>query len=902
MQPAFAGSYKTVAIPFGSRVTGYLPREHPLVKNGSFGDRFVEGIYLRADHDTPCIRMYCITSGSELLVQDFKSYPDEFPFRDPSCLLRCTPVILKDLAKMHIDDAHDDNLVAEETALHAHTRAQTRAADAAKALDEPIILTTSSDDKTIDQIAPPPRAFATTTNKIAPPLPRAKIAPQPPRAFVSITNEIALSDELANHDELAIARAFLRHSVEFVLPPHYRPDVTGEMRVIGVDTKKLTKTKAVLIVKFLTPQSLKDSTMQMYCTSLEPQRGLGQGADLSILTAIKYTLPQAKSLYDIGVRVMSDADITRAMLADFDSMKGGTVFDATQVDSLDNETSERNPFGKGHNLRSVRDPIGYTRATPDPKHHGQAMRSPMRTEWIKSQGLEMQGLWSRGVFQKVLRTSLTSQDRVFSTRFHYKIKRKGGEFDKCKVRLVVQGQHMKRKGADGVGDYDDAFSPVPAASGFRTILSLATQLDMFTDHVDISQAFVQGELLPGDGHNGNVYISSPPGYEEDSRYIYRLLKPLYGMPSAARAWHTTMSAFLEREGCETVGFEKSMWRVVIDGHRILLGAHIDDFVIACANRPVLDAFRKRLLEAFEGTYEGPLEHYLGCEITRDHIAGTTTLSQKHYAEEILRSYGFWDILPRNTPMKPNTRLSKDDCDPNPQPDFHRRYRGIVGSLGYLVTMTRPDLAWCYSELSKYVQFPGIAHMEAAEHVLQYLRDTWNESIIYTRGSRNPNELWGWVDADWAGDTDTRRSHTGYILMMNGGPISWKSRRQDNVSLSTSEAEFVAASQAGQEALYLRETLKDFGYQQNTATEIYEDNLACVAMSENPVRRKFSRHIDIRRYFVRELVKAGFVKLIPLRTHKMVADALTKSLPSPAFIGHRRVMMGQTPFALKFLHS
>ena len=134
----------------------------------------------------------------------------------------------------------------------------------------------------------------------------------------------------------------------------------------------------------------------------------------------------------------------------------------------------------------MRDPSGYTRATPDPQHHGQAMRSPMRTEWIKSQGLEMQGLWSRVVFQKVLRTSLTPQDRVFSTRFHYMIKRKGGEFDKCKVRLVVQGQHMKRKGADGVDDHDDAFSPVPAASGFRTILSLATQLDIFIDHVDVS--------------------------------------------------------------------------------------------------------------------------------------------------------------------------------------------------------------------------------------------------------------------------------------------------------------------------------------------------------------------------------------------------------------------------------
>jgi len=181
-------------------------------------------------------------------------------------------------------------------------------------------------------------------------------------------------------------------------------------------------------------------------------------------------------------------------------------------------------------------------------------------------------------------------------------------------------------------------------------------------------------------------------------------------------------------------------------------------------------------------------------------------------------------------------------------------------------------------------------MLAAKHVLCYLRGTWNQTIRYSRDSHeNPNVLWGWVDVDWAGDTDTRRSHTGYILMMNGGLISWKSRRQDNVSLSTSEAEFVAASLAGQEAMYLRETLNGFGFAQTTATLLYEDNLACVAMSENPVRRKFSRHIDICKYCVRvrELVLNGFLKLLPLRTHKMVADALTKSLPSPASSGTAR---------------
>jgi len=163
------------------------------------------------------------------------------------------------------------------------------------------------------------------------------------------------------------------------------------------------------------------------------------------------------------------------------------------------------------------------------------MRSAMKAEWIKSQTSEMDGLWRRGVFQKVRCSSLTPQDLLFMSRFQCKIKRKGGEFEKCKVPLVVQGQHMRRKGEDGVCDYDDAFSPVPAASGFRTILNLATQQNMFTDHVNISQAFVQGKLLPGDGHNGKVYISSPPGYGEDPLYVYRLLKPLYSMPSATRA-------------------------------------------------------------------------------------------------------------------------------------------------------------------------------------------------------------------------------------------------------------------------------------------------------------------------------------------------------------------------------
>jgi hypothetical protein len=350
-------------------------------------------------------------------------------------------------------------------------------------------------------------------------------------------------------------------------------------------------------------------------------------------------------------------------------------------------------------------------------------------------------------------------------------------------------------------------------------------------------------------------------------------------------------------------FKKCQVRLVVQGqhmHRKDKQGRGDFEDAFSADRKVLDEFRTALLQRFEGTYEGEVHTYLGREILRELEVGKTLLSQKHYAEDVLCTYDYWDCIPALTPMTPGNRLTKEQCDPRPDPAFHRRYRDIVGSLGYLVNMTRPDLAWSYSELSKYVQNPGKVHMDAAHHVLRYLRATYDQTIVYERTDALANTIWGWVDSDWAADLDSRRSHTGFILMLSGGAVSWKSRRQDCVSLSTSEAEYVATSQCGQEVVYLREILRDFGFPPTGPTRIYEDNLACVAMSENLVRRKYSRHIDICRYFVRDLVAQQVLKLVPLRTNVMVADTLTKSLPSPAHAKHRDVMIGRMPFCARTL--
>ena len=186
------------------------------------------------------------------------------------------------------------------------------------------------------------------------------------------------------------------------------------------------------------------------------------------------------------------------------------------------------------------------------------------------------------------------------------------------------------------------------------------------------------------------------------------------------------------------------------------------------------------------------------------------------------------------------------------------------------------------------------HLAAAYRVLAYVKGTLHQGLSWhDPGAGSQNKLSGWVDSDFASDIDTRKSMTGYLMVLNGGPISWKASRQGGVTLSSSGAEFVAASQAGQEVLYLRALLKGFAYLQHGPTEIWEDNASCILVSENPTNRERSRHVDVRVHFLRDmvLVRHGSVKLIKCAGTQNVADALTKSLPRPAFQKHREFLEG-----------
>lgn len=189
-----------------------------------------------------------------------------------------------------------------------------------------------------------------------------------------------------------------------------------------------------------------------------------------------------------------------------------------------------------------------------------------------------------------------------------------------------------------------------------------------------------------------------------------------------------------------------------------------------------------------------------------------------------------------TPLEPGTRLTSKDSPQQVDPVLHCRYRGIVGHLSYLVALTRPVLAFAYSELSKFVQFPGplTSRRQRERCSILWARTTSGSPIRILDTVLRRNVLEGWVDSYYASDPDTRRSVTGFVMSLNNGPVAWKAKRQSCVTLSSSEAEFVAASMCRQEVIYIRAILRDMGNVQMQATKVWEDNTSCILMAQNPV--------------------------------------------------------------------
>ena len=306
-----------------------------------------------------------------------------------------------------------------------------------------------------------------------------------------------------------------------------------------------------------------------------------------------------------------------------------------------------------------------------------------------------------------------------------------------------------------------------------------------------------------------------------------------------------------------------------------------------------EQFIKDLRGKFELSDQGDLNWYLGVAFNHDRKLGTCTLTQSSYIEALLERFNMKGCTPMSTPCEPSSHLLKSDAPAVPDKAAVKHYQQLVGSLMYLACFTRPDIAYAVNQCARHMSNPGPTHVTAAKRILKYLAGTKELGLRYTRTSDTgrANVLTSFADSDHAGDPDSRRSVTGYVQLLNGAVVSWQSVRQQVVALSSVEAEYYAASVSGTDVQYIWRLMDELGHKQKEPTTLYEDNMACIYMSESSVMYHKARHIDTRVYHLRELCKDGIMKLIKVESAKQTADSLTKGTPRPLFVAHRRDMLG-----------
>ena len=506
----------------------------------------------------------------------------------------------------------------------------------------------------------------------------------------------------------------------------------------------------------------------------------------------------------------------------------------------------------------------------DPKDYADAMSRSDSKQWQEAFDKEMNGLAQRNVFKVVDRP--TDRNPLGTTMvWKYKIDNVNNTITR-KCRLCLRGDWQK----EGVDFFKDkTFSAVLNSRENRILYALAAANNWYMFSSDITQAFTYGEL------DVSLFCYPPAGYSCPTGKVLELNKCLYGAKQAPARFKAVLTAFMIAEGFRAVNDAQTVW-IKTERNSVLINAIFVDDVHHCTNDLVMyRAFRKKFEKKFDLKADDHIDVYLGNQIIHDREKGTVTVSQQHYVMACLEKFGLAQCNGTDTPM--TERLSTTDQPSTIDLKNQEQYRGMVGSLLYLASWTRIDIALAVSELSRFVSNPGEVHIEAAKRVFRYLKKTMHLGLTY-RSSTSfpgqpdmpPNTLWGYVDSDWAGCPDTRKSTSAYVFMLNGAAISWRSKRQTTVALSTAEAEYISASAMVQEVIYLRKFLENLGFPQKEPTPVFADNETCIKWSEGSVGgSERAKHVDLRIHFVHEAVTAKHLKLNKVDSKLNGADILTK---------------------------
>jgi hypothetical protein len=475
---------------------------------------------------------------------------------------------------------------------------------------------------------------------------------------------------------------------------------------------------------------------------------------------------------------------------------------------------------------------------------------------------------------------------VIGHKWVYKIKRDAsGNISKFKARLVAKGFNQ----VYGV-DYTETFAPVLKYKTLRLLLAMSTSDDVIIEQLDVKTAFLNASI------EEDIYVSIPEGLDVNgSQFVLKLNKALYGIKQAPRAWHSDIHSFL----CQTLGYtscrKDSCLYVKISrsNNVIIIGLFVDDIIIRLLKvdqREWLED-KQRMQQKYELNDLGNVHHILGMKVVR--AVSSIHISQTSYVEDKLADFGYQQCRLIDTPeeITKSKRHDNQVFQYLDSKDIHR-YRAIVGSMIYASISTRPDITHATNMISRYMSQPTQMNMTMANRVLRYLSNTRDLGLTYSHSHRQSEEveLTGYCDADWGGDLIDRKSTTGYCTFLNNNLISWASKKQPTVALSSAEAEYMAISDMMKEILWMRMILNELHVNVITPTIIFVDNQSAIRISENDSDHDRTKHIDIRHCFIQDCIHNGDIKLEWVPSQHQRADIFTKPLSSQQFTAlHESIM-------------
>ncbi|KAL5826235.1 hypothetical protein ACOSQ4_018032 [Xanthoceras sorbifolium] len=500
----------------------------------------------------------------------------------------------------------------------------------------------------------------------------------------------------------------------------------------------------------------------------------------------------------------------------------------------------------------------------EPECYDEAMQVEDSVKWESAMRDEMDSLMSNQTWELA---ELPPGKKALHNKWVFRIKEEHNGNKRYKARMVVKGFQQK----EGI-DYNEIFSPVVKLTTIRLVLKIVAAENLHLEQLDVKTAFLHGDL------EEEIYMRQPEGFKEAGKenLVCRLKKSLYGLKQAPRQWYKKFDSFMSSSGFTRCQADHCCYIKRFDNSFIILLLYVDDMLVAGSDMQEIMNLKRELSKQFAMKDLGAAKQILGMRIKRDTKSETLLLSQAEYIKKVLSRFNMQDAKPVSTPLGVHFRLSKEQSPKTEEERTHMAkvpYASAIGSLMYAMVCTRPDIAQAVGAVSRYMNNPGKIHWEAVKWILRYLRGTTNKTLCFKGGDTT---LTSYVDADLAGNVDIRKSTTGYVYTLGGTAVSWVSQLQKIVALSTTEAEYVAVTEASKEMVWLQSFLEELGKKQEDNV-LYCDSQSAIHLAKNPSFHSRTKHIQLRYHFIRSLLEDGILKLEKISGAQNPADMLTKTV-------------------------